>query len=222
MISAIAKALGQLPEPRMRNTVLLSILASLGLIAALAAIAWALITTTGAFSIPFISDVLAWLGAAAVTMLALLFFPGTVTVVSGLFLDRVAEAVEEKHYPDLEEVRRQNIVETVISSLGLAAVAIGLNVVVLPLYLIPGLNLIIFYGLNGYLLGREFFDMVASRRMSPGDAIAFRKANRFRVFIAGVLIAVYVTIPILNLTGPVVATAFMLHVYQRLRQRAGE
>jgi CysZ protein len=36
---------------------------------------------------------------------------------------------------------------------------------------------------------------------------------------AGVIIAFILTIPLLNLVTPIVATAFMLHIFQRLRSR---
>ena len=75
----------------------------------------------------------------------------------------------------------------------------------------------VFYGANGYLLGREFFEMVALRRLTPAETKALRKRKAGSVFISGVLIAAVMTIPILNFAGPVIATAFMLHRFERLR-----
>jgi len=97
------------------------------------------------------------------------------------------------------------------------------NLIALPFYLIllflPQFNLLIFYGLNGYLLGREYFELVGQRRLSLKDTKALRRRNRLRVLLAGAVIAFLLTLPILNLFTPIVATAFMLHVFERLRNR---
>jgi uncharacterized protein involved in cysteine biosynthesis len=39
--------------------------------------------------------------------------------------------------------------------------------------------------------------------------------------LAGILIAVMMTIPIVNLFAPIVATGFMVHVFEDLKRRAG-
>jgi uncharacterized protein involved in cysteine biosynthesis len=77
--------------------------------------------------------------------------------------------------------------------------------------------LFVFYGLNGYLLGREYFETIALRRLSAGEAKELWRKEKRRIFAAGVLITVMLTIPFLNLVAPVVATAFMLHLFQAMR-----
>jgi len=153
-----------------------------------------------------------------------MFYPSTVMVIAGFFLDRVADAVDARHYPDLGPARKQPLGEILRSAFTLLAITLIANILLLPVYVftlfIPGLNFVIFYSLNGYLLGREFFEMVAGRRMEPADAKALRKSKGFAVFGAGVVVAVMTTIPILNLAAPVIATAFMVHVFQRLRAQS--
>ena len=94
----------------------------------------------------------------------------------------------------------------------------------LPLYLlllfVPPFNLIVFYALNGYLLGREYFEIVGVRRLDDAETRTLRRRHRGRAFMAGVVIAILLTVPLVNLFTPVVATAFMLHVFERLRRRA--
>ncbi len=83
----------------------------------------------------------------------------------------------------------------------------------------PPLNLFVFYGLNGYLLGREYFELVAARRFDMAGVRRLRRAYRGRLLLAGAVIAFLLTVPIVNLVTPVVATGFMLHVFERLRRR---
>jgi uncharacterized protein involved in cysteine biosynthesis len=76
---------------------------------------------------------------------------------------------------------------------------------------------LVFFTLNGYLLGREYFELVAQRRMTAEEAKALRRTRRVRVFLAGVVVAFLLTIPLVNLITPIIATAFMLHIYEGMR-----
>ena len=69
-----------------------------------------------------------------------------------------------------------------------------------------------------YALSREYFDLAAMRFRSREEAKAFRKANQGAVFTAGLLIAAFVSIPIVNLAAPLFATALMVHVHKRVAQ----
>jgi uncharacterized protein involved in cysteine biosynthesis len=110
------------------------------------------------------------------------------------------------------------------SGLAFAAMTVAINLLALPFYLLliflPPFNLILFYGVNGYLFGREYFEIVALRRQNPADAKRLRRRYRGRLFLAGILIAVMMTIPIVNLFAPIVATGFMVHVFEDLKRRA--
>jgi len=102
-------------------------------------------------------------------------------------------------------------------------VTLALNLAALPLYLVlmfvPPLNLFVFYLLNGYLLGREYFELVAARRLDMAAVKRFRRTYRGRVLLAGVVIAFLLTLPIVNLVMPIMATGAMLHVFEGLRRR---
>jgi uncharacterized protein involved in cysteine biosynthesis len=79
----------------------------------------------------------------------------------------------------------------------------------------------VFYTLNGYLLGREYYETVALRRLSAGEAKELWRREKGRLVVAGIVITVMLTIPFLNLVAPVVATAFMLHLFESMRSSAG-
>ncbi len=220
MFDSISRTLGQLTDPRLRGVLAMAVALSLGLILLIGAAVGVLLSLLAATGFVWLDEAITWIGAIGTVVLALVFFPGAVQVVSGLFLDRVAAIVEDRHYPDLPAPRAQPIMEIIFESLRFAGLSIALNLLALPLYLIlPGLNLLIFYGLNGFLLGREYSEMVATRRLDAVERKAFRKANRGAQFVGGVVIAALSTIPILNLATPVLATAFSVHEYERLRRR---
>ena len=155
-------------------------------------------------------------GASAVIFLSWLLFPAVVSVIVSFFLEDVAEAVEAKHYPNLPEARFQGVFEGVIVTLKFACLSIVLNILALPIYVvlffIGPLNLVIFYILNGFLLGREFFDLVVYRRATPDQARYIRRAYKAQLFLAGVVIAFIMTVPLVNLIASVFATSAMVHL----------
>ena len=219
MIAALLKALAQLPERGIRGVVLASILGSLTISLALAgALAW-LLLRTNFVTIAWMEPVLDLLGGFAVAVLLIVLFPAVVGLVAGLLLERVCRAVEAVHYPTLPPPREQPVLETMVMAARFMGVLILLNLLALPLYLIPVVNMVLFYGLNGYLLGREFFEMVALRRLAPEAMRAARRRHRLRLLSAGVMFAFLSTVPLLNLVLPIVAAAAMLHIFEALPGR---
>ncbi len=160
-------------------------------------------------------------GAGAIVV-GILMFPLVATLVVGLFLEEIADAVDARHYPDKPAAPGQSIASSVVSAAKLVLVALILNILALPLYLIPGMNVFVFYGLNGYLLGREYFELVALRRMEPLPARRLRGQSRWRVLVGGILIAFLFTIPVINWLMPIIATAFMVHEFDAMERRSAE
>ena len=219
MISAFLRALADLPAPALRRLVGLSFLlavASFILLWAGVAIALGHVGSLGWRPIDWLVDLLGWL---AVAVLSWLLFPAVVTLVLGLFLDRIAGTVEALDYPGHGPPRRQSISETIIITLRLMALTLLLNLLALPLYLLaPGLNFFVFLGLNGYLFGREYFEVVALRRLDRNAARALRRRFAGRVALGGAIIAGIFALPLVNLVAPVIATAFMVHLFEGLRR----
>jgi CysZ protein len=111
----------------------------------------------------------------------------------------------------------------VLSWLMFPAVVMGLTILVnlfaLPVYLLmPGINFFVFLGLNGYLFGREYFEVVALRRLDRTATGAARQRFAGRVYLGGVVIAGLFIVPLVNLVAPVIATAFMVHLFEDLRR----
>jgi CysZ protein len=141
------------------------------------------------------------------------------SIVISFFLEEIAAAVEAKRYPADPPGRSLGLWPALTTALAFLLALIFVNLIVLPLYLIPGANLAAYLAANGYLLGREYFELVAFRHHPPAAAARLRRAQGLRVFLAGVIIALALLVPILNLLAPLFGTAFMVHVVKHAEQR---
>ncbi len=226
MIRHFLKTVGQLADRRTRKVLWRSAALTAGLLAGLLAAAVAALKQLIVLENSVIDEILTAVGGLAVFVLAMLLFPGLVRVVSAVFLDEVAAATEARHYPDLPPPLGQGAAATAIAAIRFASIAIVLNLICAPLYLLllllPPLGLLLFYAVNGYLLGREYFELVAERRLQPDQAAALRRAHRFRLLVYGAGIAFALTVPIVNLAVPVLATAFMVHVVEAWRRKSAD
>ncbi|WP_020594536.1 EI24 domain-containing protein [Kiloniella laminariae] len=228
MFSDLSKAFGQTGDPAFRRVFFISATASL--------VVFALLWIGAGYAVGLLDDqivqwsesggwftsilvwgaeLISWFG---VVVLSFLLFPSVMLVIIPFFLEDIARAVESKHYPQLDAGREPPLSETIWGSLSFLGVTLLVNILALPLYLLPGVNLILFYIINGYLLGREYFEMVALRRFALAEAKAFRQKYRGRVVLAGFVLAFLLTVPILNIVMPIWATAFMLHRFESFRQ----
>lgn len=217
MLSAFAKAVADIADPSLRRILWRSLGLTLLLYAALYAACWWLLASTRLAETVWVEWLLDVFGGLAVFAATLLLFPAAVTVVVGFFLEKVAAVVERRHYPDLPPARGAPLSETVGGAARFAAVAVALNLLALPLYFLPGT----YYVVNGYLLGREYFELAASRRLPAPEMRALRREELGRLWLAGAGITVLLSVPVLNLAAPIIATAFMIHVFEALRRRRG-
>jgi uncharacterized protein involved in cysteine biosynthesis len=158
------------------------------------------------------------LGGLAAVVLTFVLFPGVVAAILSLFADRIIGAVEARHYPHLPPPRPQPLSEQVAIAARFLAVVVALNLAALPLYLIPVVNALVFYGLNGYLLGREYFEMVAPRRLEKEQRRVLWRRRRLGFVLAGVAFAFLSTLPLVNLLAPVLAAAAMTHLVESYRR----
>lgn len=150
--------------------------------------------------------------------LALLLSPVT-AVIAGLFLDDVAEVIEKRDYPQEAPGKAMPLGPAMASSLKFLGVVIVGNIIALLLLFIPGINLVAFFLVNGYLLGREFFEFAAMRFRSPPEARLFRVKHGPTVFLGGLVIALFLAIPIVNLLTPLFAAGMMVHLHKLVSAR---
>ena len=225
IFGAFSDALGQMTDPRFRSVLLRGVGLTLLLLFGIYAIvffgvSWLLPDT---FTLPFVGEIafvdtlLSWGSLVLMVVLSMFLMVPVASAFTGLFLDDVADAVENKHYPSLSEAPRVPMGAAIRESLGFLGVLIGANLLALIAYLILApLAPVIFYALNGFLLSREYFRMIAIRRLGrAGARDAFRKSLS-TVWMAGALMAVPLTVPFVNLLVPILGAATFTHLFHRL------
>lgn len=222
MLAHIAKSFGQLDDPAIRRVIWFGV----GMAAVVFVLTWLglsyLLDGQVSTGYAWLDGPANWLiqvlGAAAVLIMVWLFYPGLVAAFAGIFLESVADAVERRHYAALPPARDPSILEGVAIGLRFAVTTIALNLLALPFYLaLPALNLVLYLVLNGWLLGRNFYEIVALRRLPPEQAASVRRMERWRLLNAGVVIALAMAVPVLNLLAPILATILMVHVFHGLK-----
>ena len=227
MIGDLARAFGALTDRRARGVVWLGIGLSLLTFALLTLGVDALLGQLAATSYRWLNRTVEVLGAVGTLIVAWLFFPSVVVAISSFFLERVVDLTEERYYPGLPPPRPVPILEQVLAALRLLGISLLLNLLIVPLYLLPAISLVLWVLLNGYLVGREYFELVAQRRIAPGALRPARRKARWIFWSGGAVIAMLLAVPILNLAAPVIGAAFMTHRLRRtdpdsLLQRLGE
>jgi CysZ protein len=221
-------ALAQLADGRFLRVVLAGIALTLALLAAVyVAFLWAIGTfVPDQISLPGfgpVGGVDTALGVGSFILmigLSVFLMVPVAAAFSGLFLDRVADAVEDKHYPHLPPAGDLGMGDTVIATINMFGVLCAINLLAVLAYLFAGpLAPVIFLLLNGYLLGREFFLLVAERRMPRASAKALRRDNALTIWMAGILMATPLAIPLVNLVVPVLGAATFTHIFHRLARQ---
>ena len=219
------KAVGQLSDPRFRRVLWMGVGLTIALlVGAYAAILWVIETFTGdGVNIPgigpatWVGDLLSWGSLGIMIVMSVFLMVPVDSAITSLFLDDVAHAVEDKHYPHLPPVRRQPFWEGLKDTVNFLGVLIGANILALFAYvMLPFMAVPIFYALNGYLLGREYFQIAAMRRIGRAGAKELRKAHSGTIWMAGILMAVPLSFPFVNLVIPILGAATFTHLFHRL------
>lgn len=216
MIAAFSSAVDDLRLPGILGLLGASVGLALGLLAALAGTLGWLITSINFVSFGWLETVIDATAFIGLGVLVLLMLPAVAGAVAGLLLDRVVSVVERTDYPSLRPGRSQPLAESVIQALRFLGLMVVVNLLALPFYLVPGLNLVVWLCLNGILLSREYYDLVSARRLEPAPARVLRRSNRPLLFLAGVVLAALLLVPFFNLLVPVFGTAFMVHIFHRV------
>lgn len=223
MVGLFFRSFSELLQPEARSLLLRSLLWSLAALALLCVGTWTLLATTRLFEASWLDNAAAIAGGLGTLVFAYILFPAVVGLVSSLFLDEIADAVEGRHYPDGRGTRQVSVKENLVVAARFTGLVLLLNLVALPVYAVllffPPFFIAFSALLNGYLMGREYFELVALRHMDPAAARAAYKRNRNRLSVAGAVIAVMLGIPFVNLLAPIVATGFMVHLFADMRRR---
>ncbi len=222
ILASFFKALSQLPDPRFRSVLWRGIGLTIALLVAIYALLLMLIewltadpiVIPGVGEVTWLGDLLGWGSLGLVLVMSIFLMVPVASAITSLFLDEVAQAVEDKHFTSLPEVPRISFWDGLRDTVNFLGVLIAANIFALILYVIfPFAAIFIFYALNGYLLGREYFQLAAMRRIGRVKAKALRKQHSATIWLAGCLMAVPLTFPLINLVIPILGAATFTHLY---------
>jgi CysZ protein len=166
---------------------------------------------------PWLDEVIA--GAASLALLVVFFFlmaPVT-ALFAGLFLDTAADIVELKHYPSDQKGNPPSAISSALLGLQFGLLVLVVNILVLPTVFL-GIGVLIMLTVNAYLLGREYFTMVAMRHMTVKQASLFRKANTGRIWAAGLVPAGLALIPFVSILVPLFSTSYFVHIFKKIQR----
>ncbi len=220
MLAAAGQAFEELFSPPFRSVMLKCVGFTIALLAGLiVALQWSF---THFVAWPdWIETAIQWLGGLALVAASIFLIPPVTSLIAGLYIDDIAAKVERANFPHDPPGRELPIARSIFLAIKFFLVVLVVNLIALFLLLIPGVNLIAFYVGNGYLLGREYFELAAMRHVSAAEAKRIRKANRLTVLICGFVIAALASVPILNLVTPLFATGFMVRMWKRIAAKSG-
>ncbi|MDQ2064805.1 EI24 domain-containing protein [Xinfangfangia sp. CPCC 101601] len=227
MLGAFFKALGQMGDRRFLLVLLAGIAGAFALLFGVyALLVWGLQSLTPeAINLPWIGEIqsvhsiLGWASLLVMLGLSIFLMVPVAGAFISLFTETVARAVEAKHYPMLPPAQGASFGASMIETVNLLGLLLLVNLLAF-LILLPltgPFYPVIFWAVNGLLLGREFFMSVAMRRLPKAEAAAMRKKNAARIWLAGTLMAVPLSVPVLNLLVPVLGVATFTHLFQSLR-----
>jgi uncharacterized protein involved in cysteine biosynthesis len=229
MFLGLLLAIAQLGDPRLRGVIVRAILISAVIFILLVIVAGWVLSGLSFFGISWLDGAVSFLGTSAALIIGVLLFPAFTGIIISFTLEDIAAAVEARHYSHLPPARKEPLPEILINAIRFAGVTVFLNLIVfiliVPIMIITVIMIplipFVFFALNGYLLGREYFEFAAARRLDPENGRLLRQQHKIRVLACGIAIAGLMTIPFVNCLMPVVAAAFMLHVLEGVRPENG-
>jgi CysZ protein len=237
MLAAVFKALDQMFTPPFRAVLFKSVGLAIALLVVLVIVLFRLLEWLSDTGISWLEvtlgswahgtlAVVGWIIAVAlgVGLLAgaVLLVPAVTAVVASLFADEIAEIVERTHYPADRPGRALPIIRATIEGAKIALLAVAIYLLAAPFLLFAGIGVVLFFLATAWVQGRQYFELAAMRFHSVAEAKALRRIHQTTVFIGGLFIAGFVSIPILNLATPLFGTALMVHVHKRLAARKRE
>ncbi|WP_291736639.1 EI24 domain-containing protein [Leisingera sp. F5] len=228
IFTAFFKTLGQTGDPRFRKVLFLGLGLTIALLIAayagfLMLIQWlvgpeATVPLLGEAT--WIDDLLSIGSLFFMLVLSVFLMVPVASAITSMFLEEVAQAVEDKHYPALPPASKVPFWDAVRDTVNFLGLLIAANIMALFLYwMFAPAALFIFWGLNGFLLGREYFTLAAARRIGTTEAKKLRRKHATTIWAAGTLMAMPLSVPLVNLVIPILGAATFTHLYHALSRR---
>lgn len=228
IFSCFSLAVSQISDPRFRRVLFLGVALTLALLIGatagfVALISWSVgedVTLPFLGPVTWLKDLASWGSLLLMMVLSVFLMVPVASAITSMFLDDVAQAVEDRHYPGLPPVSGIPFGDAVRDTVNFLGVLVGANLLALILYAVfSPLAPFIFWALNGFLLGREYFTLAAMRRVGRDGAKRLRSRHTGTIWLAGTLMAVPLSVPLINLIIPILGAATFTHIFHRLNDR---
>ena len=226
MIAVLIKSIESAFHPEFLRIMLKAFLGSFVLFGLLLSLTWYGFTLIKFFDIDWLETLLDSISWAGIVIVSWALFPGTVIIVMGFFIEDIVRGVEKLHYPSLDDNFIKPQGSSVWSGCKFGLLTLMINLAALPIILIflflPPINIFVLAALNGYLLGREYFDLVACRRLRKDRVKNLWKCNRIQLIFSGVVITILYSIPVINFLMPALGVAYMVQTFYRNWQKEND
>ncbi len=228
ILNAFFAALGQMGDPRFRKVLFLGVgLTFALLIATYAGFLWLIDWLVGEEAtlpvlgeVTWLNDLLSVSSFLFMMVLSIFLMVPVASAITSMFLDEVAQAVEDRHYPALPPAPKVPFLDSLWDTLGFLGIIILANLLALIIYaFFPPFAPFIFWGMNGFLLGREYFTLAAMRRLGRPGARELRRRHTGKIWLAGTMMAIPLSIPLVNLLIPILGAATFTHIYHAVSRR---
>src|SRR5690242_7424821 len=234
MLDAAVKAITQLFAPPLRAVLWKSIALALALIAVVGIVLERLIVhlvasgstsaeatfgTAAHWPVSAVAWLLSIAAGLGIIVGSVMLMPAVTAMVGSFFADQIGDEVEREHYPGDPPGKALPLWLALWEGIQAALLALIVYLCAAPLLLFAGLGAVVFFLATAYVLGREYFELAAMRLRPPAEAKALRRRNAAMVYVGGLFIAAFVSIPIVNLATPLFAMAFMVHLHKRLSRK---
>jgi CysZ protein len=231
MLDDVAKALGQMLSSPLRAILWKAIGLALAVIVVVAIaldrlIVWLLGAGTASLEhgigpqahtpVTAIAWLLSFAAGFGVIVGGIFLMPAVTALVGSFFADQIADEVERANYPADPPGAALPLGVAVPEGAKTALLAIVVYVFAVPFLLFAGFGALLFFVATAWLLGREYFKLAALRFHSPPQARLLRQRHAGTVFVGGLMIAAFVSLPVINLATPLFAMSLMVHVHKRL------
>jgi CysZ protein len=231
MLNAVLSALGQMFSQPFRTVLLKSMGLAIALLALVMILLFRLLEWLSNVGTEWLEGtigpaahgplaVVGWIVAVALGLGlftgAVLLMPAVTALVASFFADEIAQLVERSYYPADPPGVAVPLWLAAIEGTKTALLAVAVYLCVLPFFLLAGAGAVAFFIATAWLLGREYFELAAVRFRPVAEARALRQRHQAAVLTAGLFIAAFVSIPILNLATPLFGVTLMVHVHKRL------
>ncbi|MDG1274569.1 MAG: EI24 domain-containing protein [Alphaproteobacteria bacterium] len=220
MLKLFKTSILDLLEPDIRTILFKTVILSLFSIIMIVYMCWTLFNTHQVFDIWLLGPMLSWAWGLLALIFGTLLLPPITIIIGSIYSDSIVDHIEKKYYPSRLGMRQIKLSELGFSISKNFCITIIVNILLAPVYLIvtffPIISFLIFYSVNGYLIGKELFETVASRHLEMKDRYLLKKQNNNKVIIGGIIMVGISTIPILNLIAAVLGIVFMTHFFHSL------